>query len=119
MINAVNLSGNLLTVIAKTPSATNSFNFRDTEIVRAYIERAVKAFHRQVDVGFEQDYGRQIPQDVKTVVWQRDGGRCVACGARDYLEFDHIIPYAKGGANTVDNVQLLCRRCNLNKRDRI
>jgi len=35
------------------------------------------------------------------------------------LEFDHIIPVAKGGANTIDNVQILCRRCNGQKSDRI
>jgi 5-methylcytosine-specific restriction endonuclease McrA len=35
------------------------------------------------------------------------------------LEFDHIIPHAKGGANTEGNVRLLCRRCNNEKGDRI
>jgi hypothetical protein len=62
---------------------------------------------------------RHIPDDVKRAVWDRDGGRCVRCGATEYLEFDHIIPHARGGANTVGNVQLLCRRCNLLKKDRI
>jgi 5-methylcytosine-specific restriction endonuclease McrA len=35
------------------------------------------------------------------------------------LEFDHVIPHAKGGSNTDNNIQLLCRGCNLKKSDRI
>ncbi len=62
---------------------------------------------------------RHIPDSVKRQVWDRDGGRCVRCNAGDYLEFDHIIPHARGGANTVGNVQLLCRKCNNQKSDRI
>ena len=67
--------------------------------------------------GGERD--RQIPQDVKDRVWRRDQGRCVQCGSRDRLEFDHIIPFAKGGANTYRNVQLLCEACNREKSDNL
>ena len=62
---------------------------------------------------------RHIPDEVKREVWDRDGGRCARCTAGEYLEFDHIIPHARGGANSVNNVQLLCRKCNLLKSARI
>lgn len=63
---------------------------------------------------------RVIPTHIKLEVWKRDGGKCVICGAEDDLHFDHIIPYSKGGSsNTVDNIQLLCARHNLQKRDKI
>ncbi len=62
---------------------------------------------------------RHIPRDVRQRVWQRYSGRCAECGATDYLEFDHVIPVAKGGSNSDNNIQLLCRRCNLKKSDRI
>jgi tellurite resistance protein len=62
---------------------------------------------------------RYIPREVRQRVWQRYGGRCVECSAEDYLEFDHIVPVAKGGSNSENNVQLLCRRCNLKKSDHI
>ena len=62
---------------------------------------------------------RHIPAHVKREVWQRDQGRCafrspsgVRCTERGALEFDHIRPFADGGAATVDNVRLLCRQHN-------
>jgi hypothetical protein len=56
-----------------------------------------------------------IPQDIKTRVWQRDEGKCVNCGSNEKLEYDHIIPIVKGGANTFRNIQLLCEPCNRSK----
>jgi 5-methylcytosine-specific restriction endonuclease McrA len=57
---------------------------------------------------------------VKLEVWKRDGGKCVECGATDELHFDHDLPWAKGGTSfTAANVQLLCARHNIAKRDRI
>ncbi len=118
-VNAVKQLPEGLQIIGRTAGRTQMFRVGDGEMLAAHISRAVRAFHRQVDVGFERDASRHIPQDVKTAVWERDRGRCVQCEASDYLEFDHIIPHAKGGASTVQNVQLLCRRCNLKKRDAI
>jgi hypothetical protein len=69
---------------------------------------------------FHSERRRIIPTQVKLQVWQRDGGKCVKCGAADELHFDHVVPFAKGGTSlTADNVQLLCARHNIQKRDRI
>lgn len=60
--------------------------------------------------------GRQaIPDELKSFVYERDGGRCVRCGSATELQFDHIIPVAKGGATTAQNLQLLCGPCNRSK----
>lgn len=58
---------------------------------------------------------RVIPQDVKIAVSVRDQGRCRQCGSTQDLHYDHVIPWSKGGANTVSNIQLLCGRCNRRK----
>lgn len=63
----------------------------------------------------QQAGSRSIPQDVKIAVYYRDGGRCVECGDSQYLEYDHIIPWSLGGASSVENLQILCRNCNLKK----
>lgn len=58
---------------------------------------------------------RTIPQDVKIAVSARDGGRCRQCGSTADLHFDHVIPWSKGGANTITNIQILCGPCNRRK----
>jgi hypothetical protein len=83
------------------------------EIFHALLKHA----HRQEVL--LQEGSRHIAQEVKAAVWRRDQGRCVQCGASDYLEYDHIIPFSRGGASSTNNVQLLCRRCNLAKSDAI
>ena len=62
---------------------------------------------------------RRISEEVRDSVWNRDGGKCVQCGSNENLEFDHIIPFSKGGANTKRNIQLLCESCNRAKSDNI
>jgi len=63
--------------------------------------------------GFEVNSVRQpIPSDVRREVWRRDEGKCVKCGSRIRLEYDHIIPVSKGGGNTARNIELLCESCN-------
>lgn len=58
---------------------------------------------------------RTISKEVQREVWRRDEGRCVECGSKELLEFDHIIPLSKGGSNTTRNIQLLCEKCNRSK----
>jgi hypothetical protein len=61
----------------------------------------------------------QLPEEVRIFVWRRDEGKCVLCGSNEDLEFDHIIPFSKGGSNTERNIQLLCAKCNRTKSAKI
>ena len=53
-----------------------------------------------------------IPAYTKKLVFIRDNHRCVKCGSTKNLEIHHIIPLAWGGSNRLENLQLLCQRCN-------
>jgi 5-methylcytosine-specific restriction endonuclease McrA len=62
---------------------------------------------------------RAIPRHVQRGVLRRDGGQCAfvapdghRCTERTFLEFHHILPYAKRGPATVENISLRCRRHN-------
>lgn len=74
-----------------------------------------------------QPYKRGVPPQVKRAArtalarqrgaWlallsARYGAACMHCGAIESLVLDHILPIAKGGTSTLENVQLLCARCN-------
>jgi hypothetical protein len=65
------------------------------------------------------DDSRHVSSEVKKIVWARDHGRCVLCGSRKKIHYDHIIPFSKGGSNTVENIRILCQDCNLRKSDKI
>ena len=45
----------------------------------------------------------------------RDEFSCQYCGARGDLTFDHVVPRARGGITSWENVVAACARCNLKK----
>jgi len=66
------------------------------------------------------------------IVFLRDNFTCQVCGLRPVasmdgyrrpdlhqLHVDHIHPFSKGGLTAFDNLQTLCRRCNLSKGSRL
>lgn len=91
----------------------------DGEMAVAIWKSAIGRANQILVAADDSQARRRISRDVRQRVWQRCGGRCVECSSDTYLEFDHIIPVAKGGGNSDTNVQLLCRKCNLAKSDRI
>lgn len=53
---------------------------------------------------------RYIPAQVRHAVWLRDRALCTypGCGSQYALQVDHILPFASGGPNTVENLRLRC-----------
>jgi hypothetical protein len=63
--------------------------------------------------------GRHIPASVRRDVWARDEGRCAFIGPHGrcletgFLEYHHVVPFAKGGASDAANLELRCRAHNM------
>jgi hypothetical protein len=95
----------------------------DIEFIKNEIKDRIEGFdlsnviESKIDATDEEK--RSIPLNVRDEVWRRDQGKCVNCGSREKLAFDHIIPISKGGSNTARNIELLCEKCNRSKSDRI
>jgi hypothetical protein len=103
---------NLVDVWQETADRRQVFKFK-LEIIDQPLESAVT-------ISVEIDHDRVIPATVKLEVWKRDRGGCIRCGSKENLHFDHIIPYSLGGSSKdAKNIQILCSRHNLEKRDRI
>ena len=65
------------------------------------------------------DGSRTIPARVRRKVFERDGGRCTyvdgsgrRCDSTWQVEFHHKIPYARGGTQDLENIELRCRAHN-------
>ena len=74
---------------------------------------------------------RYIPAEMKIAIIQRDGFKCQACGkhiaemtdparlvkmATGSFHIDHIVPCSQGGRATMENLRLLCPKCNLSRK---
>ena len=77
------------------------FGYTDTEIIGPAVDR---------ESGIRSKYLWPL--------FQNQQGICPGCRDRfteDEFHIDHIIPLAHGGSNELNNLQLLCRDCNLRK----
>lgn len=64
--------------------------------------------------GLERYQDREYLQH-QCSVFERDGYRCVYCGAGDRLTLDHIIPQSRGGSHEPENLATCCSSCNSSK----
>ena len=66
---------------------------------------------------------RNVSPKKRMAVLEKYKFKCAYCGATALdgvaLEVDHIIPISKGGSNDMENLQILCKPCNIGKFDRI
>lgn len=101
-------------------SGGGGYGVSDRYYTKILIDTIVRLWKRQLVIYAETKTQGSIPDHVKAAVFHRDGGKCVQCSYEGpYIEYDHRIPRSKGGQNTVENIQLLCRMCNLKKSNRL
>ena len=59
-----------------------------------------------------------ISEKQRNKIFERNNHKCVKCGSDKDLHIDHIIPFSKGGKTEENNLQTLCKVCNLKKRNK-
>jgi len=64
--------------------------------------------------GREYQNGDLKDTKLRKFIFQKNNFKCVYCGSKGE-EIEHIIPKSKGGTNSVQNLTLSCRRCNIEK----
>lgn len=63
---------------------------------------------------------RNFSINKRVQIYNKNQGRCAICGRFipfDEFTVDHIIPLAKGGTNSDNNLQCACKTCNMLKQD--
>ena len=69
--------------------------------------------------GFKHKTKRDPNNRLKLKVMWRDGNICRLCGIKlsvwEEGHFDHIIPWSKEGETVLENLQILCAKCNFTK----
>jgi 5-methylcytosine-specific restriction endonuclease McrA len=76
--------------------------------------RVRQAAYRATAVGA---HGSFDAEDIARI-FEAQNGRCNGCGielAAATWHVDHIVPLSRGGANSADNIQILCASCNCRK----
>lgn len=63
--------------------------------------------------------GSHTSDDIKNL-FKLQRGACIYCVAsiKAVYHIDHVIPLSRGGRNDRSNLQLLCPRCNMRKKDK-
>lgn len=65
-----------------------------------------------------RNISREIPRVTQFRVLKRENQICSDCGNAvkdEDIEFDHVIPWSKGGSSDENNIRLLCMKCNRKK----
>ena len=62
---------------------------------------------------------KTITEELRDIIYKRDGYECQYCGSKENLVIDHIIPFSKGGKTELNNLQTLCKKCNSEKGNKL
>ena len=74
--------------------------------------------YRLFQHGRRPDEANVTDVSVLTELIERDGGACVWCARelwRSDLTAEHLLPRARRGRGTAENLAIACRRCNRNR----
>lgn len=86
--------------------------FNRTAGVQAYFDAHNKSVEETPYTG---KTARKFSWVQKVTAFERDGWKCVVCGATNHLEMDHAVALMNGGPNDLSNLYCLCHACHVAK----
>jgi len=75
-------------------------------------------FYALVKSGIGKKKRRSLSKAVFKRLLEKYNFKCNSCNSTENLSIDHIKPVSKGGKDTFDNLQILCKSCNSRKGSR-
>ena len=118
--NVSNINSDLLSKVEKYK--------KEDETIIEFIENAILKSLPKEALSQEElkeiNRRRNIKDTTRYSVLERAGFKCQCCGIKPLknndviLHIDHIIPYSLGGSDNIDNLQVLCNKCNISKRNK-
>ena len=73
--------------------------------------------YRFTNYKYPSKFNRSIPKDLRNTILSKHDYRCAYCSSERNLHIDHIYPWSKGGFTCEENLQVLCQKCNLSKKN--
>lgn len=104
----------IMRILATSPYSNSIQRGVALKAIARFEARFAYGLKRELCTERRRQFGK-VRESIILSLMERDGYKCGKCGSIDNIQVDHIMPLSRGGTDDLDNLQFLCRQCNLEK----